>query len=564
MPPVLSHLTLTASRVRCRVLDDIATVKVNQNLCKQLGGGSEYQVPLPPYPAGKLVGLYINQGEYTSHSNSSNSSSNSNSNASVTVPPPQSEFSLAVPVAPQQIMDVTLEYFVVLTRNEESQWNLQVPSQLVPVPPERNLPLRVPDWDMPTVRNPSSLYDRASTGDDNVLGPAFSATKPLVTLSECDEVDWSVSAQQDGLESEQKQNTSKPCTKEDVAKLGSTIVVAQISVEAYMSKGVADITVTGRPQRKKITDWHAEIFITQSHLNPGEFSCTVREARRKMIEPVLWRQVEPDLWPMAARYKLAMDTVIDDHTNKKESPELDIIILIDGSSAMGTVGMINIRRALKLLINALPGNCRFNVHGFANNWSSSFFDSPVSFSEPAFSTARSGIERMRETQKAPAQYLLPVLKSALGPDAKLTNATRIILVSGSPDAKDIREVSAKLSSHKIPLYGVLVSESGLSRGCIASETARTARELGGFCEHVTEFDLLDQALLLQLRRSCCATRVISVHSNSIGPTLTQPVSLIQSDRCIDSFYAADATPYLQLNDFCICRCHRNGFDRRGW
>ena len=114
--------------------------------------------------------------------------------------------------------------------------------------------------------------------------------------------------------------------------------------------------------------------------------------------------------------------------------------------------------------------------------------------------------------------------------------------------KDIREVSAKLLSYRIPLYGVVVRESGLSRGCRTSETARTARELGGFCEHVTEFDLLDQALLQQLRRSCAATRVISVHSNSIGPTLEQPVSLIQSDGCIDSFYAEDATPYLQLND----------------
>lgn len=506
MAALFDNMSLSASRIRCRVLDDFATVMVHQSYQNE-NNNELATYTLPKFPQAQLTRISVRNelGKCILRSQDSLPERTSEPNGG------KASDSFNVSVSGFQTLDVTLEYIVRLSNDAEMQWVLTLPEDIIPMKTERPQP--VPDWDMPRVRNPESLYYREKT-QNGVLAAAFSAVpevKPGLRNDssireddqlEVEEVDWKRD-EETGPPSKLPVETK---ATEDQAILKPKL---DILIEPYMSKGISDVEVSGKPLRKEINALaaSAEVYLTGSQLNKyGPFTCIIHESVRAVKTPVLWVQTPADVREVndmeTSFCKISIDTTVFDDRQLDQAGDLEIICLVDCSDAMDGANMINIRRALKLVLNSLPSSCHFNVYAFGNKWSR-LFDHLVPNTASFFREARNRLADIRASLGKSNKQLLPVVSKIIKSATLTKGKGRVIMISAATDSvsllnSDIKETWEHMD---VPLYSVLLPTDNLfSRLSNSHEIAKISHVTSACSEFVTEPDLLDQALMRQLRR----------------------------------------------------------------
>ncbi len=488
----MDNLILTASRVRCRILDDEAIVMVKQTYKNSTTSDVGGVFSLPAFPAGKLISVSVFEGSGDAVLKTETRDNTDQPAATTTVHSPA--FSLPRPVHPNETISIQLEYLVRLTNDAEMQWTLTLPEGIVPMESERPQP--VPDWDMPKVRNPESLYHREQTGS-NVVGAAFSALpkcKPKQGNSsdgdddETSEVKWSDVS---GSGDDQTEDTQQP----DIPHLPAESSNLELFIEAYVSKGVAKLTATGKPVRKNVSGVSAQLFLNKDGLDRyGPFRCTVHEATRSLQKPVVWSS---EGLPCAV--KVAWDPSLHETKQMDENGDLEIVCLVDCTDAMNGSKIINVRRALKLMLNSLPSACSFNIYGFGRKWVR-LLDQLRPY-RSGFINSRGLIKKMRAGLGTPKNGCLPVLEKALESVNFQKGKGRILLISAAQSATSTSVQTKQWTEQGIPIYSVVLKDNPRFDDTF-TDIEQVTRATGGCCEYVTEPDLLDQALLRQLRRCC--------------------------------------------------------------
>ena len=557
----LTSLSLTASRVRCRILDNVAAVMVRKTYTNKTGKPvSESAYTFPAFPAGKLVSFAMNVAHRSDILKTVRGQLPANT------PPPSfnqgqvNQFTVALPyeVSPNEDVIVQLEYFVRLTNDIEMQWTLTLPEDIIPMETERAQP--VPDWDMPKVRNPESLYHREKTGSD-VVGAAFSAlpkAKPKVEdmANECDEVDWAEVSGERPLSPNCDDGVTADSEKANAVEVETTF---EVFIEAYVSKGIAKLTVSGKPLYKKVEGRTAEVLINLKGLDRyGPFRCTTHETNRTLPVPIVWSAKTPGKVDVV---KVSWDPTVCQGRKMDNDGNIDLVCLVDCSDAMEGSNMINVRRALKLMLNALPHNCHFNIYGLGRKWSR-LLNQLYPYRE-GFSKTRGPIQKMRANLGPIEGDILPVMAKAVKSANLKSSRSRILLITTVANQVDGYPYQAIWEEAGIPIYSVLLKQT---RDNLPTDIEMISHESHGCCEYVTEPDLLDQALLRQVRRCFYGEEAAVKIQNSAKPLSasavadrTNPEAFFVTDPDVDSIISqAESEPLTVSRSDIICNAEVQG------
>lgn len=511
---------LTASRVRCRVLDDVASIMVHQSF-QILVGMEAVSYQLHPFESARLTSIRVDNASGVL---AASSEIESTEIAAVSL---SSILNLHTETPSGEEITVQREYLVHLENDAEDQWSFTLPEHIVPIklpsPSQHTQRVPVPNWDMPKVLNPPSLYNRESVGD--IVGPAFSG-KQIARDTEVQEVEWTKPRSQKGVlrNDRQRRKTQVEC-------------LVEIQIEVFASKSVRDLHVTGQAVQKNISGTTAKLFtrgylLDQSHA----FRMSYKQAHKTLPRSMIWARTEEG--SRVTPFKLLLDET-ESMKEKSESEEIEIICVIDRTEEMLGAPLINMRRALHLLLNSLPIACRFNIYGFAKRWSRLFPEGSRKYTKSSFAQARCGVEKMRDTLGY-ERSLNPVMNAILSEKSDIPR--KIILVTGCSAEPPSWEHMIVGDGASTSVSTVTITEQD-SPGALMmgiSSIEQVALQTGGYCELVTEVDMIDQALLRVLKRS--------VMHGPLKRTLGLQ-EIVMNPRDPDTFYGtSDAETLLHLQD----------------
>ena len=378
---------------------------------------------------------------------------------------------------------VTIKYIVHLSRDLETEGRKFILPTTI-TPRYDNRPKVQPDWDMPTVRNPPSLYNRTSNG--NTVGSAFSGKQDIAISHDEPRPDGATS-----------RDDAKNVQGEDVITYSELADAAPLGIKMYIveSKGLAHVSIpkwSGNIIRKQKFDDN-RFYCEIEGITLGEdFIVTIipeddEDITTEDVAPVIWGEKYINGTPT---FKILFNekNLFKVDTEKK----YEFIMVIDRSGSMMGKQITNARYGLGLLLNALPVDSYFNIYGFGSTWRH-FYPKSVKYTKDTFEESK----RMVDTIQADmgGTEMNSVLE-AIYKTPKIPGYDRKIILLTDGEVYDLQSIFDIVKSDDVPVFTIGVGNS------VSHELVNGLAEYSkGFCEVITDADLIEKKVLQQLRRS---------------------------------------------------------------
>ena len=396
-------------------------------------------------------------------------------------------------VDPEETVIVTVKYLVHLLRDIDTDGRKFVlPTTITPRYDNRKInDKQEATWDGPTVRNPSSLYNRDASGK------LFAGTEEVSH----EEVRPQESSSQDH---DTESDTIVYSTAAETSPLN-------IRIRCVETRGI-DCVILSKWNGKIIRkDTKKETFTCELEgITLGEdfvMKIVPADDEDKVEKDIVWAEkyVEDSRDNgETSQPSFTLKICIDEKSmfRSVENGKYEFIFLIDRSGSMMGAQIDNARRALELLLNSLPMDCYFNIYGFGSTWRRFYRDS-VKYSKETFNESKSMVKHIQADMGG--TEMNAVLEAIFDSEKREGYDRKIMLLTDGEvwDLDSVFKIVEKDPSVQIFTIGV---GNSVSHELVNGLAERT----NGFCETIMDADLIEKKVLQQMQRAMYRKTTIEI------------------------------------------------------
>ena len=474
----------SGAEVKCVILDKSALITIDQEYWNHRDQDTfaTYRFPDPRkidgllydlsivFPNGKVDGLYVEEREI--------SGGNLNSDIPLCTLKPGETVRVTTTYKVDLLIDAdTDELKLVVSRNYMAKHDIDDCFSSKPVP--------VPEWDMPVINNPPSLYNRAKTDDPNSVGRIIftdpnrkGQATPLEKLPE-----------QIQKEKQKEQNL-------EAAKMRGRCQETAISVFAIFTdapiKHAYCLEWSGDVLEDSVSaNTHSATFRTKilSTAFVDDFELLIiKDSPLQSRNHLLWIEKGDDVEntkSRVCRLILNEEKAFDLDNVKEEGAAREFILLLDRNQSLSDEEFAAAKKTLTFVLMSLPMNCTFNVYGFSSE-TTKFFECSKSYDHQHVQQAKKLIESMMKKGDSSIHSVY----AAVNESSAHKDTAAIVFTNFNERVPFCQSLVPDVPIHCIG-FGKNISERILT--CIANKTGTVA-------EFVSNLDNLDESSIKQLRR----------------------------------------------------------------